>query len=56
VIYFFIAWSRGWDVFGRQLPLLVFAVLIALMIVIKHRTNISRLLAGTESKFVKKPG
>lgn len=35
--------------------LLGVAVAIALFVVIRHRTNIQRLLAGTESKFVKKP-
>ena len=37
-----------------QWPLLVFAVLIAAMIVYKHRSNIQRLLAGTENKFARK--
>jgi len=41
-------------VFGKQLPLLIFAALISAMIVYKHRSNLSRLLAGTENKFVKK--
>jgi glycerol-3-phosphate acyltransferase PlsY len=39
-----------WDVFGKQLPLLLFAVLVAAMIVIKHRGNIARLRAGTENR------
>jgi len=43
-----------WGVFGKQLPLLIFAALISAMIVYKHRSNLSRLLAGTENKFVKK--
>src|SRR5688572_4985932 len=30
-------------------------VLIALLVVVRHRANIQRLMAGTESKFVKKP-
>jgi glycerol-3-phosphate acyltransferase PlsY len=45
---------EGWDPLHKQLPLLIFAILIALMIVYKHRTNIQRLLAGTENRFVKK--
>jgi glycerol-3-phosphate acyltransferase PlsY len=45
-------WS-GWPIFGDQLPLLIFAVIIALLIVLKHRSNISRLLAGTENRFTK---
>ena len=40
--------ALGWDVLGRQMPLLVFAVLMAALIVYKHRTNIARLRAGTE--------
>lgn len=43
-------WMR-WPIFGEQLPLLVFGAFIALMIVYRHRTNISRLLAGTENRF-----
>jgi glycerol-3-phosphate acyltransferase PlsY len=44
-----------WPVLGEQLPLLVFGVLIAAMIVFKHRSNIARLRAGTESKFARRP-
>ena len=47
--------ARGWPILGSQLPLLIFAILVPLMIIIKHRGNISRLLAGTENRFVKKP-
>jgi acyl phosphate:glycerol-3-phosphate acyltransferase len=37
-------------------PLLLgLTVLIALLVVVRHRANIQRLMAGTESKFVKKP-
>ena len=43
-----------WDVFGAQLPLLIFGVLIAVLIVYKHRSNIGRLMAGTENKLGKK--
>lgn len=35
-------------VLGSKLPLLVFALLVAFMIVYKHRTNLARLRAGTE--------
>jgi glycerol-3-phosphate acyltransferase PlsY len=54
VAYVIIGRARGWEVFGSQLPLLVFGVLVALLIIYKHRTNIARLMAGTENKFVKK--
>jgi glycerol-3-phosphate acyltransferase PlsY len=46
--------AMGWPVFGAQWPLLVFAALIAGLIIYKHRTNIARLRAGTENRFVKK--
>jgi len=41
----------GWPIFGAQLPLLVFAIVIALLIVYKHRGNIQRLVNGTENRF-----
>jgi glycerol-3-phosphate acyltransferase PlsY len=47
-----LAWH--WPVFEQQLPLLIFTVLIAMMIVYKHRGNISRLRAGTEGRFTRK--
>ena len=53
--YVAIGLINGWDVFGRQLFLLLFACLIALMIVLRHRANIVRLRAGTENRFGKKP-
>jgi glycerol-3-phosphate acyltransferase PlsY len=46
--YLAVGLARGWDVFGAQLPLLVFAVVMAGLIVFKHRSNIARLRAGTE--------
>lgn len=46
--YIAIGLARGWDVFGDQLPLLGFAVVMAALIVFKHRGNIARLRAGTE--------
>jgi glycerol-3-phosphate acyltransferase PlsY len=52
--YVVIGLAMGWPAFGAQLPLLIFGVLIAGMIVVKHRTNIARLRAGTESKFAKR--
>lgn len=48
IAYVGIGLSRGWDVFGAQLPLLIFAVAVAGLIVFKHRGNIARLRAGTE--------
>ena len=46
----------GWLDLQTQWPLLLFAVLMAVLIVLKHRANITRLLAGTENRFAKKPG
>ena len=51
VLYAGIGLARGWPVVGGQWPLLAFAVLMALMIVWKHRSNIARLRSGTEHRF-----
>jgi glycerol-3-phosphate acyltransferase PlsY len=48
--YLLIGQARGWPMFGSQLPLLIFAVVMALLIIYKHRTNIARLRAGTENR------
>lgn len=48
--------SKGWPVFGAQWPLLAFAILMAVLIVFKHRANISRLIKGTENRFAAKTG
>ncbi|MCF7957328.1 MAG: glycerol-3-phosphate 1-O-acyltransferase PlsY [Phycisphaerae bacterium] len=36
--------------FGELVPLFVFSGLMALLVIVRHRTNIKRLLAGTESR------
>jgi len=54
LLYLLLGSAMHWPVFASQWPLLVFAVLIAAMIVYKHRSNIQRLLAGTENKFARK--
>jgi glycerol-3-phosphate acyltransferase PlsY len=41
---------EGWPLTGAQLPLLIFACIVALLILIKHRGNIARLRAGTEHR------
>ena len=51
LLYAAVGLSRGWSVAGSQWPLLAFAALVAVMIVWKHRSNIARLRAGTESRF-----
>jgi acyl phosphate:glycerol-3-phosphate acyltransferase len=55
LIYVAIGLLEGWPVFQSQLPLLIFAVIMAVLITLKHRSNISRIRAGTENKFRKKP-
>jgi glycerol-3-phosphate acyltransferase PlsY len=52
IAYVVIGWFLKWDVFGTQLPLLIFAVLLCGLIIYRHRANIARLRAGTEPKFV----
>lgn len=39
------------DPLGANLPLLVLAVLLAAMLLYRHRQNIGRILAGTENRF-----
>jgi glycerol-3-phosphate acyltransferase PlsY len=51
VVYVAIALIRGQSVFGERWPMLAFAVLVAVMVVVKHRSNIARLRAGTEARF-----
>ena len=53
--YLTIALTRHWRPFTSQLPLLIFATLVGAMVVYRHRSNIARLRAGTEPRFVKKP-
>jgi glycerol-3-phosphate acyltransferase PlsY len=43
----------GWK-FAALWPLVVVAIVIPLMVIIRHRENIKRLLAGTESKINRK--
>ena len=51
IAYGAIALLRGWPIFREQRPLLGFAVLVAAMIVYKHRSNLARLRAGTEPRY-----
>ncbi|MCC7351056.1 MAG: glycerol-3-phosphate 1-O-acyltransferase PlsY [Phycisphaerales bacterium] len=50
VIYLICGLIRHWPVFSQQLPLLVAAVLVAALIIVKHRPNLARLRAGTEHR------
>ncbi|MBN1805380.1 MAG: glycerol-3-phosphate 1-O-acyltransferase PlsY [Sedimentisphaerales bacterium] len=49
VLIFSITIKKNWDLFTLW-PLLVAATAIPLMVIIRHRENIKRLIAGTESK------
>lgn len=49
--YLGIGLAARWPVFGAQWPLLAFAVLMAALIIYKHRANLARLRAGTEHRF-----
>lgn len=51
--YVLIGLAAGWPIAGAQLPLLLFAILVAALIIYKHRGNIARLRAGTENRFGK---
>ena len=52
VLIMAIVLKRGWD-FVSLWPLLIAATAIPLMVIIRHRENIKRLLAGSESKILK---
>lgn len=49
--YLGVGLALRWPVFGSQWPLLAFAILMAALIVYKHRGNLARLRAGTEHRF-----
>ena len=55
VLYLAIGLWRNWPVFSDQWPLLAVGVLVAALVVWRHRGNIARLRAGTEPQFQKKP-
>lgn len=48
VAYVALGWLLGWDVLGRQWPVLAIVCAMAATIWWKHRTNLARLRAGTE--------
>jgi acyl phosphate:glycerol-3-phosphate acyltransferase len=52
--YLAVGSAMKWPLFSDQLPLLIFASLIAVLIVLRHRTNIVRLRAGTENRFARR--
>lgn len=56
ILYLLFGELLGWPVLAAQWPLLAFAVLVAGLIVWKHRKNIARLRNGTEHRFAKPAG
>jgi glycerol-3-phosphate acyltransferase PlsY len=52
-VYVVASLLRGQPILGDRWPLLAFAVLVAVMVVVKHRGNIGRLRAGTEPRMVR---
>jgi glycerol-3-phosphate acyltransferase PlsY len=50
ILYVLMGLAMGWPLNGRQMPLLIATILLAVMIIYKHRGNIARLMAGTEHK------
>jgi len=54
LVYLGLGVFRGWDPTGNQRSLLVFAVVMAVLVVYRHRTNLQRLLAGQENRFGKR--
>jgi glycerol-3-phosphate acyltransferase PlsY len=50
IAYLVIALWQGWDPLGRQLPLLIFGLVMTAFLIYKHRGNIARLRAGTENR------
>lgn len=54
IVYLVLGALSGWDPWGRQRSLLIFAVVIAALVVYRHRSNLQRLLAGQENRFGKR--
>jgi len=50
VFYVILSVNRHWPMLGDQLPILVLAIVIPLLIIYKHRGNIQRLKEGTENR------
>jgi len=53
ILVLVIVLTPGW-VFANLWPLLIAAIAIPLMVIIRHRENIKRLIAGTESRILRK--
>ena len=53
ILFVFIFFIDTWDI-SQLWPLLLMAVVMALLVVLRHITNIKRLLDGTETKILQK--
>lgn len=53
VFFLLVALACQWDPWGQRLPLLVFLIVVAALVVVRHRSNIARLRAGTEHRFAR---
>ena len=49
IVYAFLAWRAHGSVL-RDWPFLTFTLLVGVMVVVRHRANIARMLAGTEAR------
>ena len=47
-------WVFVFRVNPEAVPMLVFSLVVSLLVILRHKTNIARLLSGTESRFTKK--
>jgi glycerol-3-phosphate acyltransferase PlsY len=47
-------WTIGWDATLQLWPMGAFAAVMGALVIFRHRTNVKRLLAGTENKIGKK--
>jgi len=52
LVYVVIGMMERWPILGSLFPMLCFAVFFPLLLIYKHRTNIARLRAGTEPRYV----
>jgi glycerol-3-phosphate acyltransferase PlsY len=50
IYYLILGLLLKWDILSSQLPLLVFAFVMASLVILRHRENIARLRAGTENR------
>ena len=50
ISYLALALMLGWSPIGQQWPLMGFSIVVAVLVIYKHRGNIARLRAGTENR------